>query len=249
MCCSGDFFHREFRLIAVGCVTFMLHSKEERCCQQKTLSCRRLFLGFWKQVVIGSVTHAATPHWELLVVLESLSVEPFKPNLPPAILLRISKSVKRLRDLCALLVRHPNRSRATLFFSHPPHWGETHATVPCLLGSKCRFAHWVCEGISQANVLAVCHSLLHKYEVPNCHTWWGGTQAWMCLHHIDGNSSGPCSHVSLIPSQALVKHCSVCLLPIEPWASSHTKTFSHHSGFVIFSTPASYLEGIGVDET
>lgn len=71
---------------------------------------------FWKQVVIGSVTHAVTPHWEPLVVLESLSAEPFKPNLPPAILLNISKSVKRLRDLCALLVHHPNCSRATLLF-------------------------------------------------------------------------------------------------------------------------------------
>lgn len=27
---------------------------------------------------------------------------------------------------------------------------------------------WVCEGISQANMLEVCHSLLHKYEVSSC---------------------------------------------------------------------------------
>lgn len=92
-----------------------------------------------------------------------------RPNLPQAVLykdiaiLLTLTSTKRLSDLCALLVHHPNCMLAggprTLFYP-VPHWGWW-----------CGLAHWVCEGISQAyNAGGVSQSkLLHKYEVPNCH--------------------------------------------------------------------------------
>lgn len=69
----------------------------------------------------------------------------------------------------------------------------------------------------------------------------------MCLLHIiDGNSSAPCSHFSLIPSQALVKHCSASSPWVKEDTRSYAETFSHHSGF---APSASYLEDIEVDET
>lgn len=54
------------------------------------------------------------PSEELLVVMEALSAEPFKPNPPQAVVheesaaLLASTSAKRLSDLCAVLVHHPN---------------------------------------------------------------------------------------------------------------------------------------------
>lgn len=50
-------------------------------------------------------------------------------------------------------------------FKSPPHWRET---CNSSMSIRQKNAHWVCEGISQANMLEVCHSLLHKYEVSSC---------------------------------------------------------------------------------
>lgn len=72
-------------------MTFMLHSKKEKCRQYRTVSWQAFLPWFLKAdsvltlVVIRSVAQTTTACWELLVVLKSLSVEPFKLNLPQAV--------------------------------------------------------------------------------------------------------------------------------------------------------------------
>lgn len=75
------------------CVTFILHSTKEKCCQKK--SCK--LQGFREQTVLshpplilllpgfrwlGSWMHTDAPQWELLAFLEALSAETFEIESP-----------------------------------------------------------------------------------------------------------------------------------------------------------------------